>query len=1138
MSRLISVLLVLIALPLHAAITGTVVDASGAPVANARVLALDPVLRAPRREQTTIVETATNAKGMFSLEVAGRGVVDVSVRADGYAPADVITAIGDSAGTIVPAKAAIVTFNVAVGDGTPLADANVVVYSIGGGSWRGKTDAAGNVRVSDVTKWAEAYEISHDGYELQRFATDWAGPKFRLDPKIAAPAAPQTTHIRGVVRDAEKTPLRGIVIVAVAGRSFFDASTDANGAFDLAVPPGTYELQQVPGPYLIETPQKIDTAHGDAMRDFVARRLVAFDGKVQRSDGTPVPLARIRTNDGTNEQATSSAAGRFRIYARPAATLIAQKNGLPAVSVIAETSPLMIVIGTPAVLTGIIHDVAHKPIANVGVYLNGAFAATTKPDGTFSVSVAQGPAVVRAGSYPFRAVEKKVEVSASTASLDITLVKQGTVSGKVVDADGKPVGGVHIAIGNESRRTDGNGNFTLPSIDEGPTTLRFGPYLTQTQEVTVPSSDVKLVLTRTRRLHGKVMDAATHAAITRFTVISGETPTPFESASGEFDVEIDRRFPITVVAPEYFTRRDALVEESDEDNFAVLMQKGRTIRGRVLDENGAPMEGVTVSTDESMQTGKDGRFEEVMTTAGITFEKKGYASKTLQAFGNDDPHTMEVTLQRGIAVTGSVFDKSGVIVPGAEVTASTAYEIGGPWTTTTDASGNFRFDDLPSTRYDFIAEQGDQLARGALRDVDVERSGPLKIVIERAEMATIFGRVSGIAASGEAFVVVTSGDLTQQAVTDRGGVYRIANAPTGLVEVVAHAASGASAPVSIELKAGSETQVDLNVTKRVTVHGTVIWNRMQLPGMQVSFGSESAKIANDGEYELEIAPGEYDVKIYYERAKLPFGKHVVVTGAAEIDFDVKTSDLHVVLVDADTKAPVKGGVAILDRETKHQEMSAATDAAGRTGFGIMPGRPITIRASGDDYASVYQDVAPEADATITIALKKSAGTLVRVVDVRDGSTIFGQAVIVRDLNGMYAATQNMFDAKTGTVTVHLTPGTYQFSSSAEGYGSATVTAEVPPSAGEVRIPLPRGGALMLRASSDLKATARLIQSNGLPYVRCWCNGIADVEVDGRATLVDRVAPGSYTLEVTPRNGKPRRFPVTVVEGQTVNVSID
>jgi hypothetical protein len=43
---------------------------------------------------------------------------------------------------------------------------------------------------------------------------------------------------------------------------------------------------------------------------------------------------------------------------------------------------------------------------------------------------------------------------------------------------------------------------------------------------------------------------------------------------------------------------------------------------------------------------------------------------------------------------------------------------------------------------------------------------------------------------------------------------------------------------------------------------------------------------------------------------------------------------------------------------------------------------------------------------------------------------------------------------------------------------------------------------------------------------------------GRSTVIDRIAPGSYTLEVTPAGGKPRKYAVTVVQGVTTPVTID
>ena len=181
-------------------------------------------------------------------------------------------------------------------------------------------------------------------------------------------------------------------------------------------------------------------------------------------------------------------------------------------------------------------------------------------------------------------------------------------------------------------------------------------------------------------------------------------------------------------------------------------------------------------------------------------------------------------------------------------------------------------------------------------------------------------------------------------------------------------------------------------------------------------------------------------------------------------------------------------------------------------------------------ANASENVTAAENAAITLQLHASLGAAVRIIDVRDGRTLTG-FVIARDAAGRVFASAQDQDAD-GTATLPLAPGKYQFSASADGYGSHTIIGEVP--SGEIRVPLPRGGNLILRSTTGAHATARLIQSDGQPYVRCWCNGVAAIEIHGLATMVDRIAPGAYTLEV----GKSKQIPVTVIEGQTTTVSID
>jgi len=1216
---IVAAVVVAFALPAVATMKGTVVGIDGAPIANAKVVASDPPLPGNEvRRRAAIAEAQTDAKGAFALDVPGKGVVDLSVTRDGYAPADLITAIDDAPGAIVLAKAPAIVIHVNSIDGSPIADADVIAYGGSGGVLAMKTDAAGTCRMPDPSVWAVNFVIRKAGFEPFSYSpSDWKSETFKLKPSTSsvkgrvvgehdeAVAGAQveldgmtattsadgsfaiegaTTfwnvirarsgdqigvanrgaqplvihlsplmHLRGVVRDAQTIPLRGIVLSA----GWTLGVTDANGAFDLEVPRARYDvaLSKSPSVYARASQSYDPMNKEDAPREIVATKLVAVDGKVVRDDGAPVPLAQIMTTGmfNSNTGIWSSPAGAFRVYVDPKNTtaLSVSKRGLPGASTSIAKLPVKIVVGTPVTLTGTVRDRAGKPIADVTISAGGA-SSRTKADGTWSVMVSRGPMkIIVYGNNPYGRAEREINVAASMPPIDFVLTKLGTIEGHVVDAEGKPKAGVHVAIGDQKTFTDAEGEFTFYPVEEGETPIRFGPYLSQEQKATAPDSNVKLTLTRERKLRGKVIDHATHAPITKFKLEYGDHTKLVESAAGAFDIDIDRNAPLSVSAPGYSARRNRLIQEGDEDDFVILLTKGRLMRGRVVDEHGKPVAGVMVTTDDEypperpIETNAEGRYEILATGPHVGFAKRGFVSITYQPDGIDDPHTLDVTLKHGITVTGTVVDKSGSVVAGADVTASSAATFGGPWNALTDDAGNFRIEDLAPARYDFRAAQSEQSERGTVRDVEIEKTPHVKIVVEKAETATIVGHVNA-GSMGDAPIwvnVIASPEDSQHVQADSGGNFRITNAPAGMVEVEALSIKGertaTSRRVAVEAKPGAEVRVDLSLVQEAHVHGVVHWNKVEIPGMIVTFDGAFAVTKNDGSYELTVQPGEYDVTIAIrEDQQLPFSQHVNVSGDAEMNFQVDTVHLPVKVIDADTKKPLShAGVAILARDTKHAELMGGTSDNGEIDMPAAPGRPITVHAWMPDYANVFEDVTPDAKPSmLTLELKRSAGTVVRVVDARDGSTIFG-SIVVRDMSGRYAATANKFKADEGTVTIALLPGKYQFSASAENYGSATIVAEVP-APSEVRIPLPRGGRLLLRSSIELKGTARLFLPNGQPYVRCWCNGISDIAITGRATLVDLVAPGAYTLEVTPANGKPRRFPVTVIEGQTVSVSLD
>jgi hypothetical protein len=158
-----------------------------------------------------------------------------------------------------------------------------------------------------------------------------------------------------------------------------------------------------------------------------------------------------------------------------------------------------------------------------------------------------------------------------------------------------------------------------------------------------------------------------------------------------------------------------------------------------------------------------------------------------------------------------------------------------------------------------------------------------------------------------------------------------------------------------------------------------------------------------------------------------------------------------------------------------------------------------------------------------------------VVDARDGRALEA-TVVVRDLGRHIVANSLSGADEEGTLNIPLADGSYLLSTSASGYGTATVPVTAPSQG--LRVGLTPGGTLVIESPRDLRGRARLVQPDGEQYVQCWCNGIAEIELSGRRTTVEHVTPGSYTLEVLDGDEVAARAPVTLREGQKTTVPID
>jgi hypothetical protein len=181
------------------------------------------------------------------------------------------------------------------------------------------------------------------------------------------------------------------------------------------------------------------------------------------------------------------------------------------------------------------------------------------------------------------------------------------------------------------------------------------------------------------------------------------------------------------------------------------------------------------------------------------------------------------------------------------------------------------------------------------------------------------------------------------------------------------------------------------------------------------------------------------------------------------------------------------------------------------------------------------DLATGTTAQIDVPLKAAAGLGMKVVDARDGHAL-DAIVVVKDSSKRIVA-NHADTAPDGTLTVALADGSYILSTSATGYGTTTFPVSAPSTG--LSVGLTPGGTLVVESARDLRGRIRLLLPDGEEYVRCWCNGIADIALEGRRTTVPNVTPGSYTVELVDRVGAVAGGNAVVIrEGQVSTLTID
>ena len=477
MRRLVvATLILLTSVPLAAAITGSVINTDGQPVAGAKVTIFAPETphaRLARLESTTperavLASTTTNAKGLFSVDPPKAALYLVEIEASGFAPEESEVVAGDDVGAIALTAAQTKTGKVTA-DGKPVANALVCWLGNGSVETLAHTDDQGRYSVADPAKWASRLVVRHPDYAME-------SKTFEIQDRIAGADVALTTGMTlagGVVAEDGQTPVAKATVML---SGFTVATTGNDGRFIIAHAPKRWEsLTAVAGDRIgtITQASKGTTIHL-AKGSFVSGTL--RDAKTQTPIvGAIISAGVMRRGFATVQpsgSALTDAKGSFAIGPLPPASydLTVSRAGyvglltsVPLVAGQKVTRPMAAM--QLARVSGVVVDENKAPVAGAVVapqqvsrggrgamfMFRAAQAERTAysgADGRFSAFAPEGDLQVTAqksGWPPGHSETLRVAAGERKANITITVPHGIAVNGRVVDQNGKPVAGASVA---------------------------------------------------------------------------------------------------------------------------------------------------------------------------------------------------------------------------------------------------------------------------------------------------------------------------------------------------------------------------------------------------------------------------------------------------------------------------------------------------------------------------------------------------------------------------------------------------------------------------------------------------------------------------------------------------------------------
>lgn len=853
-----------LASPALAALTGTVMNADGKPVAAARVSAFALETGEARRirllsdkpERTALSTAQTSDDGRFSLDwPKEHAVAMMQIEAAGYAPHSIRVERDDEVGALSLTIAAPKTGRITAA-GKPVAGARVVLADQS--EVHSTTDAEGRYTVPDPATWASRFVVIHPDFAI------FDEPARR---GMSANVSLDRTLQRGVNVSGRVVGRDGTTAIAGA-RILIDgwpvATSGENGAFTVPHAPDKWQWisaranalsgRRARGGDLTIRLQPTTSVSG-IVRDSKSNLPVA---------GAEVALSRAGRFDlsGQPDSAISDAKGNFTLtdVAPGAYTFISTRPGYAFEpvdgAVAADSKALRTVLGQKlARVNGMVLDEEKRPIAgarvtpqrvtNTGMprfFMSRSFS-TSAPDGSFTLWVEpdadQQIEAQKKGLPSARTVTLRLASGERKRGIVITVPAGIRVTGRVTDREGKPLAGVSVST-SDAR---GSGSFGRPMIFRG----------------------------RREREDDLVQSAA-------------DGTFALQVKEGTYDFVFHREGLATKIVHSH-----EVSASGGPKPLAVTLEPGVDITGRVT-RSGVGIAGASVGVfgegvAESTETAADGSFRLGNLTPGpLMFS----VNKPDEFVAHNRPVTapvqdLEIEIPGGGRVAGRVLDKeTRAPVTAFEAGLSGARSAGGmvmmgpnqmrPFTSD---DGSFVLENVPAGPMNLVVNAAGYTSnRVPSITVEEGKSTPeLEVLMDRGVRVT--GRVTGPdggALSGVTVRHSRAGSRQMQmaapgsaAITDANGDYAVEAVEPGSTTFAFSRSGYVTTEKTADLKP-KEARVDAQLGTGVRVSGTVVTDSGApaadaMVSARSSAGASSyssTRTDQNGAFQLEaLAPGRY-----------------------------------------------------------------------------------------------------------------------------------------------------------------------------------------------------------------------------------------------------------------------------------------